>query len=33
MRIQGYSTLDSSPANRQFGNMGYEMKRITKGEK
>ncbi len=30
MRIQGYSTLDGS---RAFGNMGYEMKRITKGEK
>lgn len=34
--IQGYSTLDDDTANgypRAVGNMGYEMKRITKGEK
>jgi len=36
MRIQGYSTLDDDSANgfpRSVGNMAYEMKRITKGEK
>ena len=34
VRVQGYTTIDTSNvAARQFGNMGYEMKRITKGEK
>jgi hypothetical protein len=34
IKIKGYSTLDTSNANpRAFGNMGYEMKRITKGER
>jgi len=35
-RLQGYSTLDDDTANgfpRSIGNMAYEMKRITKGEK
>jgi hypothetical protein len=35
-RLQGYSTLDDDTANgypRAIGNMAYEMKRITKGEK
>lgn len=36
IRLQGYSSLDEDTANgypRVFGNMGYEIKRITKGEK
>ena len=34
IRLQGYSTLDSAGnISRQFGRMGYEVKRITKGEK
>lgn len=34
VKIKGYSTLNTSNANpRAFGNMGYEMKRITKGER
>ena len=34
IRLQGYSSLDSvGNVTRQFGNMGYEIKRITKGEK
>jgi len=34
IKIKGYSTLNTSNANpRAFGNMGYEMKRITKGER
>lgn len=34
IRLQGYSTLDSAGnISRQFGRMGYELKRITKGEK
>ncbi len=34
MKIQGYSTLDTANSfPRSVGNMAYEMKRITKGEK
>ena len=31
--IQGYSTLDDSISERQFGNMKYQVIRVTKGEK
>ncbi len=34
IRLQGFSTIDASDgAKRRFGNMGYAMTRITKGEK
>jgi hypothetical protein len=34
IRLQGFSTIDTSNAAiRKFGNMGYAMTRITKGEK
>jgi hypothetical protein len=34
VRLQGFSTIDASAgAKRRFGNMGYAMTRITKGEK
>ena len=34
VRLQGYSTIDAEDnVIRQFGNMGYAMTRITKGEK
>jgi len=33
IKLEGYNDLDTTPATRQIGNMGYQFLRVTKGEK